>query len=92
MPSVTYRNLCEKSKERPQARNADRESGDEARTAYFAGTGMKTAALLLRVARNARPRALHENGQAMVEMALALPVLLLVLTGILTFGLAFNST
>ncbi len=33
----------------------------------------------------------NEDGQAMVEMALALPILLLVLTGILTFGLAFNN-
>jgi Flp pilus assembly protein TadG len=32
-----------------------------------------------------------EQGQAMVETALVLPVLLLVVTGILTFGLAFNS-
>jgi Flp pilus assembly protein TadG len=33
----------------------------------------------------------EETGQAMVEMALALPVLLLVVTGILTFGLAYNN-
>jgi Flp pilus assembly protein TadG len=33
----------------------------------------------------------QEQGQAMVEMALVLPVLLLVVTGILTFGLAFNN-
>jgi Flp pilus assembly protein TadG len=37
------------------------------------------------------PRRLTEDGQAMVEMALVLPVLLLVVTGILTFGLAFNN-
>jgi Flp pilus assembly protein TadG len=46
---------------------------------------------LLCFAMSSRPRAFDENGQAMVEMALALPVLLLVLTGILTFGLAFNN-
>jgi Flp pilus assembly protein TadG len=49
------------------------------------------ATSLLYVANNARRRARNEEGQAMVEMALALPVLLLVLTGILTFGLAFNN-
>lgn len=38
-----------------------------------------------------RLRGLDEEGQAMVEMALVLPVLLLVVTGILTFGLAFNN-
>jgi Flp pilus assembly protein TadG len=36
-------------------------------------------------------RGLEQEGQAMVEMALVLPVLLLVVTGILTFGLAFNN-
>jgi Flp pilus assembly protein TadG len=36
-------------------------------------------------------RSLEQEGQAMVEMALVLPVLLLVVTGILTFGLAFNN-
>ncbi len=51
----------------------------------------KTTIPLLCFAMNSRPRAFDENGQAMVEMALALPVLLLVLTGILTFGLAFNN-
>jgi Flp pilus assembly protein TadG len=34
---------------------------------------------------------LEQEGQALVEMALVLPVLLLVVTGILTFGLAFNN-
>ena len=33
----------------------------------------------------------NQSGQAMVEMALVLPILLLVVTGILTFGLAFNN-
>jgi Flp pilus assembly protein TadG len=55
------------------------------------GSPLKTIPCLLYVANNARQCARHENGQAMVEMALALPVLLLVLTGILTFGLAFNN-
>src|ERR1700761_7817 len=32
-----------------------------------------------------------ERGQAMVEVALVLPILLLVLTGILALGLAFNN-
>ncbi len=51
----------------------------------------KATALLLYVVNNAQGRARNQEGQAMVEMALALPVLLLVLTGILTFGLAFNN-
>src|ERR1700719_3147362 len=42
-------------------------------------------------AHNWRLRGLAQHGQAMVEMALILPVLLLVVTGILTFGLAFNN-
>jgi Flp pilus assembly protein TadG len=37
------------------------------------------------------PRCLNEQGQAMVEVALVLPVLLLVLTGIFALGLAFNN-
>ncbi len=45
----------------------------------------------LDVANQLRRHARNQEGQAMVEMALALPVLLLVLTGILTFGLAFNN-
>jgi Flp pilus assembly protein TadG len=36
-------------------------------------------------------RRLEEEGQSMVETALVLPVLLLVVTGILVFGLAFNN-
>jgi Flp pilus assembly protein TadG len=55
------------------------------------GPVLKATSRLLYVASNARRRARNEEGQAMVEMALALPVLLLVLTGILTFGLAFNN-
>jgi Flp pilus assembly protein TadG len=55
------------------------------------GPVLKATSRLLYVANNARRRARNEEGQAMVEMALALPVLLLVLTGILTFGLAFNN-
>jgi Flp pilus assembly protein TadG len=55
------------------------------------GPVLKANSCLLYVANNARRRARDEEGQAMVEMALALPVLLLVLTGILTFGLAFNN-
>jgi Flp pilus assembly protein TadG len=51
----------------------------------------KTTHPALCVAKHARPRMRNDNGQAMVEMALALPLLLLVLTGILTFGLAFNN-
>jgi Flp pilus assembly protein TadG len=38
-----------------------------------------------------RPISVNDCGQAMVEMALVLPILLLVVTGILTFGLAFNN-
>jgi Flp pilus assembly protein TadG len=37
------------------------------------------------------PLCLNEEGQAMVEVALVLPVLLLVLTGIFALGLAFNN-
>jgi Flp pilus assembly protein TadG len=40
---------------------------------------------------NPQLRGLEQEGQAMVEMALILPVLLLVVTGILVFGLAFNN-
>jgi hypothetical protein len=40
---------------------------------------------------DSQPNRSAEDGQAMVEMALVLPVLLLVVTGILTFGLAFNN-
>ena len=38
-----------------------------------------------------RLRASSENGQALVEFALVLPVLLLVVTGITTFGIALNN-
>jgi Flp pilus assembly protein TadG len=51
----------------------------------------KATSRLPYVVNSTRRRARNEEGQAMVEMALALPVLLLVLTGILTFGLAFNN-
>jgi Flp pilus assembly protein TadG len=37
------------------------------------------------------PSGNHEQGQALVEMALLLPILLLVVTAIFTFGLAFNN-
>ena len=33
----------------------------------------------------------HEQGQSLVEAALVFPVLLVILTGILSFGLAFNN-
>jgi Flp pilus assembly protein TadG len=51
----------------------------------------KTALRLTLITDDLRPCTSNENGQAMVEMALVLPVLLLVVTGILTFGLAFNN-
>jgi Flp pilus assembly protein TadG len=38
-----------------------------------------------------RFRHFGDDGQSMIEMALVLPVFLLVVTGILTFGLAFNN-
>jgi Flp pilus assembly protein TadG len=38
-----------------------------------------------------RDRARHENGQAAVELALLLPILLLLVFGIVQFGLALNS-
>jgi TadE-like protein len=40
----------------------------------------------------ARIRACEESGQALVELAIVLPVLLLLLFGIAEFGLAFNTT
>jgi Flp pilus assembly protein TadG len=46
---------------------------------------------LWRSIRKADSRANQDLGQSMVEMALVLPVLLLVVTGILTFGLALNN-
>jgi Flp pilus assembly protein TadG len=55
------------------------------------GPALKATLPQLCVVNHAWRRARNEEGQAMVEMALALPVLLLVLTGILTFGLAFNN-
>jgi Flp pilus assembly protein TadG len=51
----------------------------------------KTAPRLILIPDNSRPCSVNEDGQAMVEMALVLPILLLVVTGILTFGLAFNN-
>lgn len=51
----------------------------------------KTALCLIGAAHPLPLRCLGQEGQAMVEMALALPILLLVVTGILTFGLAFNN-
>jgi Flp pilus assembly protein TadG len=55
------------------------------------GPALKATSCLHYVANKAPRCARNEEGQAMIEMALALPVLLLVLTGILTFGLAFNN-
>ena len=51
----------------------------------------KTTLAFIGVTNDPRRRCLNENGQAMVEMALVLPILLLVVTGILTFGIAFNN-
>jgi Flp pilus assembly protein TadG len=51
----------------------------------------KTAPRLFPILHKLRRCSVNEYGQAMVEMALVLPVLLLVVTGILTFGLAFNN-
>jgi Flp pilus assembly protein TadG len=51
----------------------------------------KTTPRLILIPDNLRTCSGNESGQAMVEMALVLPVLLLVVTGILTFGLAFNN-
>lgn len=51
----------------------------------------KSFARLLPVQKVSWRLAINECGQAMVEMALILPILLLVVTGILTFGLAFNN-
>ena len=73
------------------ARRTSRYERYQHATGYSTGSPLKTVPCLLYVANNARRCARHENGQAMVEMALVLPILLLVLTGILTFGLAFNN-
>ena len=54
-------------------------------------TPRKTTLACIGVPNHPRPGCLNEDGQAMVEVALVLPVLLLVVTGILTFGLAFNN-
>jgi Flp pilus assembly protein TadG len=43
------------------------------------------------VRRKAAGRLRQEDGQALVEFAIALPVLLLLVTGIIQFGLVFNS-
>ena len=86
------RNPCEESKPpgSPHARKLERETAE---MTFEQPTSRrpegKTAIPCF--AMNSRSRACDDNGQAMVEMALALPVLLLVLTGILTFGLAFNN-
>jgi Flp pilus assembly protein TadG len=40
--------------------------------------------------RGAKGRCRHEDGQAIVEMAIALPLLLLILTAIMQFGLMLN--
>src|ERR1700743_2083620 len=54
-------------------------------------SGAKTIPSVSLIATSVWRCPVDDNGQAMVEMALALPVLLLVLTGIFTFGLAFNN-
>jgi Flp pilus assembly protein TadG len=54
-------------------------------------TPRKTTLACIGVPNHPRLRCFNENGQAMVEIALVLPILLLVVTGILTFGLAFNN-
>jgi Flp pilus assembly protein TadG len=47
--------------------------------------------LRLRLRNRLQLAARHEDGQALLEMASVLPVLLLVVTGIFTFGMALNS-
>ena len=43
-----------------------------------------------RVAKRGRTLARHDSGQAMVELALALPLLLLILVGIFEFARAYS--
>ena len=45
--------------------------------------------MAMKLLRSSRARSRSENGSAMVEMALVLPILLLVLFGITEFGLVF---
>jgi Flp pilus assembly protein TadG len=53
-------------------------------------TGARGAARTRRKRLNARLRKGTERGAALVELALSLPILLLLTTGIATFGIAFN--
>ena len=41
---------------------------------------------------HARPRMSNERGQSLLEFAVAVPILMLIVTGIATFGIAFNQT
>ena len=58
-------------------------------TAASPGVRVGTRSLGRRV--RARPRTSNEGGQALLEFALVLPILLLLVTGIITFGIAFHN-
>jgi len=53
--------------------------------------GMAIAIRSLGQSIRARLRASNKRGQSLVEMAVSLPLLLLILTGIMTFGIALNN-
>ena len=53
--------------------------------------GLTTAIRSLGERVRARLRASNKRGQSLVEMAVSLPLLLLILTGIMTFGIALNN-
>lgn len=59
------------------------------------GTGVPSVDSVQTVSRckraHARRRRSNERGAAVVEMAVAVPMLLLIVTGICTFGIAFNN-